>query len=144
MIPTVLADKVVMRRALLLALMVATPWSRVSTSDPDTPAEVRRLLDDGRFMEAQSRARILLETADRNPSADPVGVAAILEPLVTAMASGLDCRDECAAMARRAVALRGRPPAGRPPRSPRPSSPWAWPWSARGIFRRLSTLFAAR
>jgi CHAT domain-containing protein/tetratricopeptide (TPR) repeat protein len=115
MIPTVLADKVVMRRALLLALMVATPWSRVSTSDPDPPAEVRRLLDDGRFMEAQSRARILLETADRNPSADPVGVAAILEPLVTAMASGLDCRDECAAMARRAVALREAAAGGEAP-----------------------------
>jgi tetratricopeptide (TPR) repeat protein len=95
-----------MRRAVLLGFAAALPWCAVATSGSDPREAVQRLIDDGRFAEAQSTARALLAAEEHLPTPQPAAVAGLLEPLVAAMALDLECREECAALAKRALSLR--------------------------------------
>jgi CHAT domain-containing protein/Tfp pilus assembly protein PilF len=98
-----------MRRApaLLFGIVLAMPWGGTQTSESDPHDAVQRLLDDGRFAEAQQAAHALLAVAERKPNPNPTVVAGILEPLVMAMFQNSECvTPECATLARRALQLR--------------------------------------
>ncbi len=87
--------------------LASTP-STTSTQEPPTPARIRDLLDDGRFADAESLARVLLSECESTHTVDSIEVAEALDLLVEARWRSEDADEEALKLARRAVAIKER------------------------------------
>src|SRR6185503_15987408 len=93
--------------ALLLAIVLAAPSSALRPSG-ETPAEaVRRLIDDGRYAEAERAAREALSSAESGHGPDSRETADALDLLVESQWRNSTCLQPASLLlARRAVDLR--------------------------------------
>jgi CHAT domain-containing protein/tetratricopeptide (TPR) repeat protein len=87
--------------------LASTP-STTSTQEPPPPARIRDLLDDGRYAEAETLARIQLSERESDHGEDTIEVAEALDLLVEARWHHEYADEATLELARRAVAIKER------------------------------------